>query len=192
MFDILKKAVSSISSISHDDWMLVEPYLYLKNYKKGEFFYSSGEVGNHIGFLIKGSFKWYFLDQNGEQVNYWFFLENSFLVEYGSFLSLMPSEMYVEAMEKSEIIMLPEREKILEIYSRSHAWERFGRIVSENVYMQTASRLQDFLFRSAEERYLDMLKKFPDIFQRVSLSNISSFLGIKGPSLSRIRKRIRP
>jgi CRP-like cAMP-binding protein len=123
-------------------------------------------------------------------VNFHFFFDNEFVVEFNSFLSQKPSQMFIQAMEDSQVILLPKRDKILESYAKSHTWERFGRIISEMQFMHSSGRVQDFLFRNAEERYLNLLKEHPDIFQRVSLSNISSYLGIQGPSLSRIRKRI--
>jgi len=40
------------------------------------------------------------------------------------------------------------------------------------------------------QRYLDLIKNHPDIFNSIPLYHISSYLGIQGPSLSRIRKII--
>ena len=190
MYSQLKLAFNSISPITEDDWKMIEPQLRKREYKKNDFYLRAGETEEQIGFTTRGSFKWYYINQKGEEVNFHFFLDNNFVVEYRSFITRKPSQMYIQAMEDSEVILLPKREKILELYSLSHNWERFGRIISETVYAETALRVQDFLFRSAEERYRNLLKQYPDIFQRVSLSNISSYLGIQGPSLSRIRKRI--
>jgi len=190
MFSKLKSISNSISPITEDDWLMVEPNLKIKKYKKNEFYLSAGETEEQISFIIKGSFRWYYMNKKGEEVNFHFFLENNFVVEFNSFISQKPSQMFIEAMEDSEVIRLPKREKILECYSKSHNWERFGRIISETVFVETSTRVKDFLFRNAEERYVNLLKQHPDIFKKVSLSNISSYLGIKGPSLSRIRKRI--
>lgn len=52
-------------------------------------------------------------------------------------------------------------------------------------------RLQDIhirrLNRSAKERYEHLIKECPELFQRVNLGYIASFLGITQQSLSRIR-----
>jgi len=50
--------------------------------------------------------------------------------------------------------------------------------------------LESFVFKTPEERYIELLKHNPDIFNNIPLYHISSYLGIRGPSLSRIRKRI--
>lgn len=52
-----------------------------------------------------------------------------------------------------------------------------------------AARMESFLFQTPEERYLTMMNNHPEILNTVQLYHISSYLGIQGPSLSRIRKR---
>lgn len=180
----------AISPLTDEDWQLLEPQLYVKKFRKGDFYLRADDTESQMGFIIQGSFRWYFVNPKGEEVNFHFFFENSFVVEYMGFLTLKPSQMHIEAMEDSTLVMLPKRHKILELYEVSRNWERFGRIMAETTYIATAGRVQDFLFHSAEERYITLLSLHPDIFQRVSLANISSYLGIKGPSLSRIRRRL--
>ncbi|MDD4845875.1 MAG: Crp/Fnr family transcriptional regulator, partial [Petrimonas sp.] len=46
------------------------------------------------------------------------------------------------------------------------------------------------MWETAMDRYSDMLKEHPMMFQRVPLIYIASYLGITPESLSRIRKRI--
>lgn len=190
MYSILKQAFNNISPISEDDWLMIEPLLQTKEFSKNDYFLSAGEIEQQIGFIVSGCFKWFYINPKGDEVNFHFFFENNFVVEFQSFLTLKPSLMYIQALEDSTVILLPKREIILEHYSKSHTWERFGRIIAENVYIESALRIQDFLFNSAEERYRNLLKLHPNIFQRVSLANISSYLGVQPPSLSRIRKRI--
>jgi CRP-like cAMP-binding protein len=189
MHDELKKQIQSYADITEDDWQLAMPHLRLKKFRRGEYFFRAGEIEKEIGFIIRGIFRWYYINSKGDEVNYWFLFEKNFMVEYGSFITQKPSEMYIEAMQDSEILSLP-RDIVLDLYRQSHRWEHFGRNIAETIYTKAASRMQDFQFRTAEERYINLLENHPDIFQKVSLSHISSYLGIKGPSLSRIRKRI--
>jgi hypothetical protein len=49
---------------------------------------------------------------------------------------------------------------------------------------------EGFLFKTPEERYLELVEQHPTLLQTIPLYHISSYLGIQGPSLSRIRKRI--
>ena len=79
---------------------------------------------------------------------------------------------------------------LLSLYQKSHAWERFGRLLAQQAFNVVIDRTESFLFKTPEERYLDLVKYHPDILNNIPLYHISSYLGIQGPSLSRIRKRI--
>jgi len=50
-------------------------------------------------------------------------------------------------------------------------------------------RLNSTMWEPAIERYNKILKEHPDLFQRVPLVYIASYLGITPESLSRIRKQ---
>ena len=76
------------------------------------------------------------------------------------------------------------------LYNKSHAWERFGRLMAEKAFDIAVDRAESFIFKSAEQRYLELIQMQPDIIENIPLYHISSYLGIAGPSLSRIRKRI--
>jgi len=52
------------------------------------------------------------------------------------------------------------------------------------------NRLSEIKSSTCEERYLKLLNKHPEIFQRVPLQYIASYLDIEPQSLSRMRKRI--
>lgn len=81
--------------------------------------------------------------------------------------------------------------KVLQqLYKTSHAWERFGRLLAQEAFNVSIQRTESFLFKTPEQRYHDLVVQHPDIFNQVPLYHISSYLGIQGPSLSRIRKRI--
>ena len=75
-------------------------------------------------------------------------------------------------------------------YDQSHNWERFGRLISEQSYKLINQRVESFLFLNGEQRYLDLLKNQPYIFDRIPLYYIASYLGIERESLSRLRKKI--
>lgn len=190
MFEAIHAAFNAISPLTDADWAMIEPHLRRKTYGKGDYYLRLGETEQQIGFVESGSFRWYFINDKGEEVNFHFFFEQGFVVGYDSYVAQTPSRMAIQAMEPSSVVLLPKRQGILDLYNASHHWERFGRIVGELVYAESNRRVQDFLFHTAEERYLKLLNEQPDIFQRISLAHIASYLGIQAPSLSRIRKRL--
>ncbi|MEI6755033.1 MAG: hypothetical protein WCK78_17945 [Paludibacter sp.] len=62
MFKQLRQVVNAITPISDDDWAIFEPLLQLKSIKKNDFFLKMDEVERYIGFVNKGSFRWYYIN----------------------------------------------------------------------------------------------------------------------------------
>ena len=55
---------------------------------------------------------------------------------------------------------------------------------------QAKEEWSQFISSSPEERYLNLIATKPDLFDRIPHHQISSYLGMKPQSLSRIRKRL--
>lgn len=51
-------------------------------------------------------------------------------------------------------------------------------------------RINLLIGASAEDRYLDFIKSYPDLTQRVPQWMIASYLGVTPESLSRVRKEL--
>ena len=64
-------------------------------------------------------------------------------------------------------------------------------IGSQNDFKEKQKQHMEFLTKTAEERYLDLLKNRPELLQRIHQKHIASYLGITTQSLSRIRKKIK-
>ncbi len=52
------------------------------------------------------------------------------------------------------------------------------------------NRVNSLLADTAEQRYLDFIKMYPQLLQRVPLWMVASYLGITPESLSRVRKEL--
>ncbi|CAM4387554.1 hypothetical protein SAMN06265348_1141 [Pedobacter westerhofensis] len=115
--------------------------------------------------------------------------KHQFVTSFTSFLAQTECNYYTEAMSDSLILYIHVDQLNL-LYRQSHQWERFGRLVAETAYHTVMRNTEGFLFKKAEDRYLEMLEQHPDIFSSIPLYHIASYLGIQGPSLSRIRKRL--
>ncbi|WP_114940754.1 Crp/Fnr family transcriptional regulator [Mucilaginibacter endophyticus] len=166
------------------------PYWKLKQYKKGEFYNEYKNVCKHLGFVINGVFRIYRVNSDtGEEKNMLFFTDQQFVTSYKSFLAQTACEYYTEAMVDSLILYI-HIDHLNDLYGQSHQWERFGRIVAETAFHEVMVNTEGFLFKTPEDRYREMMEKHPNIFNSVPLYHIASYLGIQGPSLSRIRKRM--
>lgn len=175
--------------IGEEEWKFVESSLVWQSFKRREHIFQEGQRQAYIGFINQGLVREFFIDKDGNENTTWFFRENSFVTDYSAFLRDTPSKNNFVCLEPTEVLLIP-RDKIFQAYQTYSALERFGRLIAENVLIQLQERVDDFHFLSAEERYLKYIETYPDLFQRISLTHLSSFLGITRPSLSRIRKNL--
>ncbi len=188
--EILKQALYHAAHINEENFTLAEKHFQRVEVKKGTTTSLESSLGKDLIFIVKGLFRSYYIEpKTGNEINVFFFQENEFMISLLLFNDEKPCNYYVEALEDAEIFRMS-HDDLKKLYRVSHQWERFGRIVAEAYYRGSNARAESFIFNTPEERYLELIKSFPTIFQRTSLLNISSYLGVKSQSLSRIRKRI--
>lgn len=118
-----------------------------------------------------------------------FFSKHQVVVSYKSFIEQSPCNYFTESMVDSTILYIY-YDHLTGLYQQSYQWERFGRLMAEWAFKVAMSRAESFLIQTPEQRYLELMKEHPDIYNTIPLYHISSYLGIQGPSLSRIRKRM--
>ncbi len=186
----LKSAFTTLNPmIGEEEWDFIAENSSVISLKRKANLFEEGQIQKHIGFINRGLIREYFIDKDGNENTVWFFQENSFVTDYSPFLRNSPTKNTFSCLEPTEVVLLP-REIVLQSYDRYPALDRFGRLIAEKVLIQLQERIDGFHFLSAEERYLKYINAYPDLFQRISLTHLSTFLGIKRPSLSRIRKNL--
>lgn len=115
--------------------------------------------------------------------------ENQFFSEHLSFLSQQPSLEYVEGLEDCELYFIY-HEDLIRLYQEIQKFQQFGRLLMEHSFIRLKVYFHSLLHETAQERYLKLIETQPNIFQRIPLKYIASYIGITDSSLSRIRKKI--
>ncbi|GAB3997436.1 Crp/Fnr family transcriptional regulator [Spirosoma daeguense] len=186
----LHKHLREFAQLSEDDIQLADEFWYVRRIAKHDLFNFQNSVCRQIGFSLRGLFRVYYVDPKTDlEHNLYFIPEHAFLTSLKGLLAQTTCPYLIEALEDAELLVI-DYDRIQQLYTQSHGWERFGRLLAEQYFMINQMRAESLLMQSAEERYVDLLNNFPDLLNRVSLGHISSYLGIKGPSLSRIRAQV--
>ncbi|GGK15796.1 cAMP-binding protein [Yeosuana aromativorans] len=153
--------------------------------KKKDFLIKEGETCSFIGFIKAGVLRSYIL-KDGNEFNIDFYLPDSLVSSYTSFLTQTPSVGNIQALSESEIyiINLSDYNKLLKLNTEYY---KFGKYVSDVLFIRKCKREASLLMDSANDRYKFLLTLFPQIEQLVPQYHIASYLGIKPESLSRIK-----
>ena len=188
-YQAFSQLVNSITPMQEADMKLLLPVLQSLQVKKHAYLLKEGEVCKHVCYLTSGFFRMYYIDYDGNEINYRFAQKNNFIVDFQSFLIQKPAHFYWQAMQDAELLALPYL-GIQRLYAASPSWNNFGRLIAERVYLQLNERVEMLLFMTPEERYKHLLDTQPELFTLVSQNQLSSYLGVKPESLSRLRKRL--
>lgn len=159
-----------------------------KTLKKGQVILRPGDVCKDLVFVRSGCIRMYYMSGDIE-ISAWFSLSNTIAMEIQSFITGQPSICYLEAIEPSEIFILPK--KNLEIlYQMQPKTHELIRKIWEIALVLVIPRFSSLQNDSAGKRYLDLLKQ-PDLLQHIPQKYLASFIGVTPTSLSRIRKKIK-
>jgi len=186
MYNLLRY-IHSLIQFSDESWALLQPALTKREFKKNELLLREGQVCNSLFYIESGYCK-SFYNIDGVIKNTGFFFEDEIATNITSFGSGQKSDFNIIACEPLTTIIF-NKDKLLELSRQVHEIETLGR----NCIRLFAARQEEFstLFKlySARERLEYLEVKHPEILQRVSLSQLASFLGVARETLSRIRKR---
>ena len=160
-----------------------------KKVKKKDFILRAGQVCKFEAFVTKGLFRVYHIDQNGfEQVLY-FAMEDWWITDMDSFTNQRPSQLFIEALEDSEVLLISKKDKEF-AYENIPTIEKLFRIMTQKTHIALQRRMIDNLSKTADQRYIDFIEKYPGLSQRLSNIQIAAYLGISHEFLSKIRKKI--
>ncbi|GAB3560878.1 hypothetical protein GCM10027578_00290 [Spirosoma luteolum] len=189
-YPLLRQQLNELADLSDADYALGAPYWTLRTIPRHDYFNFRNSVCRHVGLVLSGLFRVYYLDPvSAQEHNLFFIPDGQFLASLKSMVTQTACPYSIEAMEDARLLVI-ENDDLQRLYAQSHGWERFGRRLAEQYLVLTQSRSESLLTKTAEERYIDFMTTYPDLHNRLSLGHISSYLGIRGPSLSRIRAQL--
>ena len=189
MFENIIKNVTRFISLSSEEEKIFTDLLVCETIPKKTILLREGEVCQFEGYIQKGCFRAYYLDDNGFEVTILFAIEDWWISDIASFQDQKPSNLYIETIEDSEIFTLnpTTKEKLLQEIPK---FERVFRMLVQRNLFTLQNRLVNTISKSASDRYLEFIKVYPTIPQRVAQYYIASYLGVSKEFVSTIRKRL--
>jgi len=189
MKEILKQNIAKHISLSDSEldnfFNLFQP----REVPKKSFLLRENEICRFEGFVTKGLFRVFHIDEKGfEQVLY-FAVEDWWITDIDSFINEQPSLLYIEALEDSEVLLISKKDKEL-AYASIPKIEKLFRIMTQKTHVVLQRRMIDYLSKTADLRYLDFIEKYPRIYPRLTNLQIAAYLGISHEFLSKIRKKL--
>lgn len=189
MFENINKYVSKSAVFSDKELARMNELLQVKHFPKKTYLLQEGEVCTFEGYINKGCVRTYFINENGFEVTLMFSVEDWWTGDITSFYEQKPSNFFIETLEECEIMMFNPVTKEM-LLAEIPKFERVFRIMMQRSLSATLNRLISTITKPAQEKYLDFIKRYPTIPQRVPQHYIASYLGISPEFLSKVRAKL--
>lgn len=184
-----KQYLQKNAGVTDNEYKQLADQLKSERIEKGNFLLQPGEICSHAFFVEKGLLRSYTIDQAGKEHIIQFASENWIITDRSSTYFNEPSDFYIDAIEASTVIYL-DRKFIDHAADISKSFRAFNEKALHNHIRQLQKRITMLLSASAEQRYMNFIKLYPDLTLRVPQWMIASYLGIAPESLSRVRKEL--
>lgn len=159
----------------------------LKSFKKNEQILSIGSTCQYLYFVVKGFAKGTRIFNHKIETS-WFWKELDVMTSIDSFLRQSPSEEGILAIEDCVVFQLSYTD-LQHLYKEFIEFNIVGRKIIEFYFLKSGEITTALRSMNAEQKYNYLLRLHPDIFQRTTLQNISSYLGLSPETVSRIRRK---
>lgn len=160
----------------------------IKSYPKGSFLRKGEPLNYNSYFIEKGCVRRYkIVDGNDISLN--FFTEEQWIISLENYEEKNTNDDFLICVEDTTVVIGDEK-RAQEIFKQFPRLEKVSRQIMETVIAEQHKLLTSYLTNKPEDRYLNLLKSRPDIFQRVPQYHIATYVGVKPESLSRIRKKL--
>ncbi len=160
----------------------LEEAITLRQVPKGQVLLRKGDKGREHYFVKSGLLRSYTLDAKGKEHIVMFAPEGWLIGDIGSFLSDKGADLYIDALEDSEVEALDNR-----LFSRRDAFHAAALNKSSRRMYMMQKRIISLMSAPLQERYLDFLEMYPNLVQRVPQKMIASYLGVTPEALSKLR-----
>jgi CRP-like cAMP-binding protein len=188
MFEAFRKYISDKANLTNKELDMIESLSVHKKLRKRQFLLQEGDVCRYMTFIARGCMRQYRIDTDGAEHITRFAIENWWMSDRESYTTGQPSKSYIDCLEDSDVIVWT-KENYSELLRQIPEFHNFMEQLLNRSFIAKDNRIHAAISFTAEEKYHNFLKNFPDIFNRVPLHMIASYLGISRETLSRIRSQ---
>lgn len=189
MHDKLLQYIGSEHNFSQEETEAVKRYFEPVKFSRNTIIEEAGKIPGYLYYIVSGYLRLFYTDQNGNEVTTHINCPPGFFTSYSHFINATISEDYVECITDCELLRITKKD-LDNLVRESQTMKDFSISVFQQSIAYNENRSRELSVLNAEERYLKLIKDYPEIIQNVPIQYIASFLGMKPESLSRIRRKI--
>ncbi|MBL7665086.1 MAG: Crp/Fnr family transcriptional regulator [Bacteriovoracaceae bacterium] len=184
----LYEIVLAKAQLSLAEWLLLENTLEPMAFKKGEFLAKPEETPDAIYVVIEGIVRNYFTSNNGREYTKIFRGTGRLVGPYSELLAQTKTKYYIQATLDAKVLKFS-YSHFKTLMQSSHAWERVGRVIAEENFLEKEKREYMLMHMDIEEKYNEFLKDFAPFQDEIPQYQVASYLGVSPEALNRFLKK---
>jgi CRP-like cAMP-binding protein len=184
MQEKLREHIEKIVPLADAEFAFVISHFAQKKFKKHQFLVQEGEIVRYAYYVVSGLLKLVYTDDSGKEHIVSFAMEDWWESDFLAYYTRANATMSLECLEDTVVFCLS-LEDYQKLCSGLQKMERFFLEKSNAGYIGSQRRILSLLTSNAKERYEQLLKQYPSLFQRVPKTLLASYLGVSRETLSR-------
>ena len=153
--------------------------------KKGDFFHQSGTVCNRIGILQSGMLKYFYINNEGEEIVRWMALPGDYVISLSSFITETASFENIVAVKPASLLVMS-KQQWNEAYQNIPTVQQLWTNELEQLCIGYESRIHNLIAANAQQRYLWLLQHEPRFLKEVPNKYLAKIIGVTPRHLSRL------
>jgi len=179
----------SFSQVSEKTWSVLKTVIQQQTFRKGELLVEPDRICHSLFFISRGYCRAFYLS-DGNEINTHFYFEGEIATHINSYIYQQQSTFSIQACEPLTVYRF-DREKVAEISQQVPEITALGKRSVELVAARQEKQIELYRLLSIRQRYAYLEREQPQMIQRVSLTQLASYLGVARETLSRIRNQKR-
>ena len=188
LMHIIREHFEQIVNLDNRDWEIFSSKIIKSEHPKKNILLHVCQTEKYLSFIERGSVRFY-IPKLEHELTFGFCFDNQFVSAYDSFLRQIPSNYQIETLSETILWRISYKD-LQDVYVHSEIGNTIGRLAAESLFLIKSEREYSLLNLTAEERYLSLFEKRPNLIKEIPLKYFASYIGITPQALSRIRKRI--
>ncbi len=183
----MRATLNNWVNLTDSQWEQFASIFQVRTVEKQEYILFPGAKVHELYFVCSGLLRFYYIGDNGTESNKAFISENTFAGSLAAYHLDLPIVYGIQALEATTFLAASFSD-FVDLFEKHPIFERLGRKLAEWLLIRKELRARSLLQQQAKERYLEFIKHYSDLVQRVPQYHIASYLGITEVSLSRLKR----
>jgi CRP-like cAMP-binding protein len=186
MFEVLAQYLTKNAHLTDAEIEQFRARAIPKRLRKKQYLLQEGDISHHNCFVAKGCLRLYRVGDTGAEHILRFAIENWWMADYESYNAGTPALGNIDALEDSELLLFSKND-FNALAKSIPNFQNFKEQLDARSFDASQNRVLSSISDTAEKRYENFVAKYPEVFNRVPLHMIASYLGLTRETLSRVR-----